>query len=79
MHTSQSTLSAYFALVTPLRDHLAVILREVGDINTSFVLGEPSDAYEKLLDTCIVAVKSVPEQWPTYIPFPPMMNMREVS
>jgi hypothetical protein len=78
MQTSRSTLNAYYGLVRPLREHLAAILRDHGDVNASIVLEEPSQAYEDLLDTCVVAVNAAPEKWPVYVPFPPMMVMKEV-
>jgi hypothetical protein len=78
MTTSVATLDAYFALVRPLRAHLADVLRDHGDPNASTVLGAPSDAYEALLDDCIVAVRDPPARWPAYIPSPPMAHMREV-
>jgi hypothetical protein len=78
MQTSRSTLNAYYELVRPLREHLAAILRDYGDVNASIVLEEPSPAYEDLVDTCVVAVNAAPEKWPVYVPSPPMMAMKEV-
>jgi hypothetical protein len=79
-NTSRTTIQAYYPLVRTLREHLRDVLSTDVQLNSSAVIvdSQPSDAYEELLDTCLIGVEAIPEQWQAYRPAPPMAHMSEV-
>jgi hypothetical protein len=79
-NTSRTTIQAYYPLVRTLREHLRDVLSTDVQLNSSAVIvdSQPSDAYEELLDTCLIGVEAIPEQRQAYRPAPPMAHMSEV-